>query len=262
MKAICNYLPPSAEDKPIAYHHFVYEADLYKQEQPFVHGRFHMNLAYKGDATLCVGDTKYHLTPGTLFITFPYQQHEIVDYKDFTYLYITFDGPKAGELLAQFGVSKSRMVFKRFSHVLDFWMTSIRRADPNNLSILTESVLLYTLSYIEQSERKKPYHASPQVDAIVQYIHNNYTDPELSITKLADIFGFSKKYLSAVFSKNMEMNFTDYLSKVRIEQAIELMGREKLSVAELAGRCGFSDAFYFSKVFKRITGVSPSKYEA
>jgi len=219
-----------------------------------------MHLAYKRTATLRTEDTEYVLEPGTLFITFPEQKYEIIDNEGFTYLYITFDGPGAEDLLRQFGICKEKAVFKKFSHITDFWMTSIRRVNPNNVVILTESVLLHTLSYIDQCEQIKAYHASPQFDAIIQYIHNNFADPDLSIAKLADIFGFSRKYLSASFTKNAGENFTEYLAKVRIEQSVELLERENLSVGELAARCGFSDPFYFSKVFKRITGVSPSKY--
>ena len=261
MEAICNFLPPPAGDRQIACHHFVYEADLCKLEQPFVNKSFHMHLVYKGEATLCTEGIRHRVTPGTLFITFPYQQYELIDDRNFTYLYITFDGPGAEDMLRQFGISKTRMVFKHFNHITDFWMTSIRRANPANILILTESVVLHTLSYIEQHDQKLSYHPSPQINAMVQYIRNNYADPELSISKLADIFCFSKKYLSAVFSKKMGINFTEYLAKIRIERATELLTKEKISVAELATRCGFSDSFYFSKVFKRITGVSPSKYE-
>lgn len=261
MGAICNILPPSSAGGGISYRHFVYESDLGKLEQPFVNAFFRMHLVYKGKATLCVEGETYPLASGTLFFTFPYRPYQIVDDQNCTYLYISFEGPGAEALVRQFGITKERMVFKRFSHVMDFWMTSIRRANPNNILVLTESVLLHTLSYIEQSGKERTYHTNPQMDAIVQYIHNNYADPELSIAKLADIFGFSRKYLSAVFSQNMEANFTDYLAKVRIENAVKMLEKEKLSVAELAGRCGFSDPFYFSKVFKRITGVSPSKYE-
>lgn len=260
MDAICNFLPPANENKDISYYLFVYEADLCKLSQPFVHNRFYMHLSYKGEAVLRTEMGEYTLTPGTLFITFPGQKHSIIDNKGFTYLYITFDGPGAQTLLRQFGISKETPVFEGFSHIMDFWITSIRRVHLNNIVILTESVLLYTLSYIDQCKQKGDPHTSPLFDSIIQYIHNNFADPDLSIVKLANIFGFSRKYLSARFAKNMGVNFTEYLTKVRIEHAIDLLCRKGLSVAEIAVRCGYSDPFYFSKVFKRITGVSPSKY--
>ena len=261
MEAICNFLPQDPSNRDIEYYHFVYEADLKTLRQPFLRKNFCMHLAYKGEATLSVGGIEYLLTPGTLFITFPYQQYEIIDHGNFTYLYITFSGVGAEKLLSQFNIHTQRMVFESFSHVTDFWMTSIRRVNPGNILILTESVLLYTLSYINQIDHKSDNENSSEFDAVLEYIHNNFADPDLTIGKLADIFCFNRKYLSSLFAKKMELKFTEYLAKIRIEYAEKLLKTDKLTVGELAGKCGFSDPFYFSKTFKKLTGVSPSKYQ-
>ena len=260
MSDICNFLPPASGNKDIIYRLFVYEAELYNLAQPFVKKQYCMHLAFRGNAVLQVDGKRHTLTPGTLFFTLPYQSYEITDSEKFTYLYITFEGPGADKLLAQFGITKERSVFPNFGHLTEFWMTSIRRANPGNIQVLTESVLLHTLSFIEQTDKADEVRVSREFDEILQYIHNNFADPEMSISKTADIFGFSKKYFSALFSKNMQMNFTDYLTEIRINHAMEILKKNKLSVAELAEKCGYADPLYFSKVFKKITGVSPSKY--
>ena len=219
-----------------------------------------MHLAFRGNAVLLTDGKRYILTPGTLFFTHPYQSYELVDSDKFTYLYITFDGVGVPPLLKQFGISKERSVFPDFGHLTEFWMNSIRRANPANIQVLTESVLLHTLSFVEEADSPKDVRISREFDEILQYIHNNFADPELSISKIADIFGFSKKYFSALFVKNMQTNFTNYLADIRIKHATQLLQQNKLPVAELAEKCGYSDPLYFSKVFKKITGVSPSKY--
>lgn len=261
MDAICNFIPNTSNEGSIKYHHFVYEADLDKLKQPFAPKRFRMHLAYKGEAQLVIDGNRYQLTPGALFITFPQQTFELVEYKNFTYLYITFDGPEAEKLMIQFGIKKDRNVFLNFSHITDFWMTSIRRSNPNNLLILTESVLLHTLSYVPQTDQENEIIYSPKFDELIRYINSNYSDKDLSIGKLADIFGFNKKYLSSLFIRNMSIKYTDYLNRVRIERAIKILEQEALTVKELAAACGFSDPLYFSKVFKQVTGKAPTKYE-
>ena len=260
MSDICNFLPPTAGDKDIQYWLFVYEAELNNLAQPFIRKHYCMHLAFRGNAVLQVDGKRYALTPGTLFFTHPYQSYELVDSDKFTYLYITFDGVGATPLLQQVGISKERSVFPNFGHLTEFWMNSIRRANPGNIQVLTESVLLHTLSFIEKTDAPKDVRVSREFDEILQYIHNNFADPELSIAKTADIFGFSKKYFSALFAKNMQTNFTDYLAEIRINRAMELLRQNKCSVAELAEKCGYADPLYFSKVFKKITGFSPSKY--
>lgn len=260
MRDICQIVPEGANQRDIAYKNFVYEAELDRLEQPFVRKYICMQLAFKGEAVLKTEGREYKLTPGTLYVTFPYQKYEIADSQNFTFLYITFDGEAAIKLLSQFGIDKDHAVYEDFGHLTDFWMTSIRRVNPSNILVLTESVLLYTLSYVGQ-HRSESY-ANRDFDGILEYVDNNFSDPELSVTKVADIFGFSGKYLSALFVKNMDMKFTDYLAKIRIEQAAEILKKEKLPVAELAAKCGYTDPFYFSKVFKSLKGVPPSQYKA
>lgn len=262
MKDICQIVPADAQQRDIAYYNFVYEAELDRLAQPFLRKYVCMQLAFKGKATLQMNGRTYRLTPGTLFVTFPHQPYEIIDSENFTFLYITFDGDGALKLLAQFGIDKEHAVYYDFGHLAEFWMTSIRRVNPTNILVLTESVLLYTLSYVGQHKPASDVRVSREFDAIVEYIHNNYADPGLSVSKVADLFGFSGKYLSSLFVKNMEVKFTDYLAKLRIEQAVQMLQQEKIPVAELAIKCGYTDPFYFSKVFKSVMGVPPSKYES
>ena len=260
MGDICNFLPPASGNKEIEYRLFVYEAELENLAQPFIRKQYCMHLAFRGNAVLRTDEKCYPLTPGTLFFTLPYQSYEMIDNHNFTYLYITFEGSGVQKLLEQFNITKERSVFPNFGHLTEFWMNSIRRANPGNVQVLTESVLLHTLSFIEKTDTPKDVRVNREFDEILQYIHNNFADPELSIAKTADIFGFSKKYFSAMFAKNMQTNFTDYLSEIRIKHAMEILEKNKLSVAELAEKCGYTDPLYFSKVFKKIAGVSPSKY--
>ena len=260
MRDICQIVPENASQRDIAYKNFVYEAELDHLEQPFVRKYVCMQLAFKGEAVLKMEGKEYKLTPGTLFVTFPYQKYEIADSKNFTFLYITFDGDAAIRLLRQFGIDKDHAVYTDFGHLMDFWMTSIRRVNPSNILVLTESVLLYTLSYVGQHRSELDTHANRDFDGILEYISNNFADPGLSVSKVADIFGFSGKYLSALFVKNMDMKFTDYLAKIRIEQAAKMLQSGKMPIAQLAARCGYGDPYYFSKVFKSIMGVPPSQY--
>ena len=260
MKDICQIIPEDVSQRDITYKNFVYEAELDRLEQPFVRKYVCVQLAFKGEAVLKTEGKAYHLTPGTLFVTFPYQKYELADSKNFTFLYITFDGDAAIKLLSQFGIDKDHAVYTDFGHLTDFWMTSIRRVNPSNILVLTESVLLYTLSYVGQHRSESEAYTSRDFDGIVEYIDNNFADPELSVSKVADIFDFSGKYLSALFVKNMNMKFTEYLTKIRMEQAEKMLQAEKIPIAELARKCGYTDAFYFSRVFKNHMGVPPSQY--
>ena len=255
---ICKFLPADNRDRSLRFLHFVYEASYKRLKQPFLNRNYRVHLAFKGSAVLKTEGRSYPITPGTLFFTWPDQIYTLEGDSLFTYLYITFNGQDADALLQRFRISPSQSVYPGMEHLLEFWMTSIRRITDLNAAALTESVVLYSLSFINNPELGAQQDTD-RFEKILGYIHRSYADPSLSIAKVADMFFYSKKYLSALFVKNTGERFSEYLNQLRIRQAQLLMSQD-LSVSELAARCGFANPSYFSKVFKRITGVSPVNY--
>ena len=259
MEDICNFIPPKNSNVNIEYFHFVYEASYRKLRQPFKNSNFYAHLAFKGSGVLKTEGKEFVLIPGTLFFTFPNQTFQIEGNNDFTYLYISFNGAGASKLLENFNINKENCVFRDFAHLLNFWMSSIRRISPSNSNALTESVLLHTLSYINGTGEHNLKNTD-RFESIIEYINNNFSDPKISIGKLADMFFYSKKYLSSLFIKKTDVKFTDYLNSVRIQHGIKLIKENSYSVSEIALKCGFSDPLYFSKVFKKITNKTPTEF--
>lgn len=73
--------------------------------------------------------------------------------------------------------------------------------------------------------------------------------------------GFNATYFSTLFKKETGQNFMDYLTELRISKAKELLCGEELSVQDVAEQVGYRDLKYFSRLFKKLTGVSPSDYK-
>lgn len=258
MEDICNFLPGKKQSGAIEYYHFVYEANLKKLAQPFYLSQYRMHLVFKGEGTLKTGAKTYMLSPGTLFFTFPRTSFTLQGSDQFTYLYITFDGSGANAFLDSFHVSPNRFVFEDLDHLRDFWMRSIRRVTPSNATTLTESVMLYSLSFIEDS--RDPSCDANRFDSILNFIDANFRDPSLSVKKIADIHFYSEKYLSALFKQKTGIKLTEYINGLRVKHALSLMDGSSLSVSAIAGKCGFSDPLYFSKVFKKSAGMTPTEY--
>ncbi|MCR5704202.1 MAG: response regulator [Eubacterium sp.] len=91
------------------------------------------------------------------------------------------------------------------------------------------------------------------------YIAEHYTE-NLSLACVADILGISSGYLSTIFSQNLNCGFVDYLNSVRIDRACCYLEQNYLKTYEVAYKVGFHDEKYFSKVFKRIVGMTPREY--
>lgn len=83
---------------------------------------------------------------------------------------------------------------------------------------------------------------------------------DLSLHTLASIQGISNSYLSALFKKETGQTITDYVNQKRVNRASHLLGTTRLQIQTIAQHCGISDVNYFSKIFKKYTGMTPKEY--
>lgn len=83
---------------------------------------------------------------------------------------------------------------------------------------------------------------------------------DLSLQEIADEMGYSEGHFCRLFKQCFRVNFSAYLNEYRIEKAKEMMRDSHLSLKEIGMACGYSDAAYFCRVFKRLTGTTPSEY--
>ncbi len=95
---------------------------------------------------------------------------------------------------------------------------------------------------------------------ILDYIQIHYKE-ELNLKNLADEFNFNYSYLSAYFNSHMKEGFSEYLNRVRIEKACEYLEKGEYPIAKISSMIGYSDHSYFCRVFKKITGKTPSVYK-
>lgn len=93
----------------------------------------------------------------------------------------------------------------------------------------------------------------------MEYIKEHYAE-DISLQSVAEKVGISGGYLSTLFSQNLNCKFIDYLNQVRIDRACVYLEQNFLKTYEIAYRVGFRDEKYFSKVFKKIKGLSPKEY--
>ena len=100
---------------------------------------------------------------------------------------------------------------------------------------------------------------SGPVRSCLNYIDFHYMEP-LSLENLAGRFTINKNYLSSRFHREVGMTVTDYINQTRVRRSVTLLEKTDLSMQTVAERCGFSDANYFTRVFRKVNGVSPNEY--
>ena len=97
------------------------------------------------------------------------------------------------------------------------------------------------------------------IDQVIGYI-KEYYDKDINLNTIADVFNKNNCYLSVLFKKEIGVNFTDYLTSLRIEKAKELLTNKDLNIKELSNQVGYMSPKHFSSVFKNATGISPKQY--
>ena len=92
-----------------------------------------------------------------------------------------------------------------------------------------------------------------------KYIYAHYQQRELDLTQVADAIGCNPSYLSRIMKQELGISFKDFLTMLRISQAISLMRNDRLSLNQIAEQVGYSNQHYFSAAFKNCQGFSPSE---
>lgn len=97
------------------------------------------------------------------------------------------------------------------------------------------------------------------ISQIISELQEHYTD-NITLSSFSEDYGISVSHLSKLLKEEMGISFSEYITSRRIQKAKELLKDETLSIDAIAEMVGYNDYFYFIKVFKKHTGISPSKY--
>ena len=123
------------------------------------------------------------------------------------------------------------------------------------LAIFAEHLSIVSNQIVMQQQKAEP----PLIAKAKEYIRENQAE-DLSLGQVAKAVNTSTFYFCKMFKKVTGINFTDYLSRVRIEKAKNLLLNPNLRVSEIAFEVGFQSLTHFNRVFKRIVGHSPTEY--
>jgi AraC-like DNA-binding protein len=125
------------------------------------------------------------------------------------------------------------------------------------LTVFAQHLAMVSNQLLVQQERPEP----PMVTKAKEYIAEHQSE-DLSLGEVARAVNASTFYFCKVFKKATGLNFTDYVSRVRIEKAKNLVMNPNLRISEIAYEVGFQSLTHFNRVFKKITGMSPTAYRA
>ncbi len=98
------------------------------------------------------------------------------------------------------------------------------------------------------------------MENVKQYLQNNYMLYSISLDSISEVIHINASYFSMMFKKYFGVNFVDYLTEIRINAARELLADPFLTTAEVGMMAGYENPNYFTRVFKKSTGMTPTEY--
>lgn len=257
MNNICKFPQISFHD-PLSTSCFVMESnnEVMKKIKELKDHR--LLLVVQGHGVFKFNNRPFPFHTGNLFFGFKNEIFTVEQSEDTIYMYIDFSGGRAEELLHRFGINDNNRSFDGYDGLIPLWRESLSHARETTIDLSSESILLYTFSRL----LSKKTECNGIIGKILEYTEQNFTDPELSLSKIAEKLSYNPKYISHLFKKSMNIAYSDYLRDTRIKYAISLFNEGLDSVKNVALLSGFGDPLYFSNIFKKNIGISPREYIA
>ncbi|ODS52842.1 MAG: hypothetical protein ABS36_15340 [Acidobacteria bacterium SCN 69-37] len=126
--------------------------------------------------------------------------------------------------------------------------------------LLVESLLHACVRLLKHVEPPPLRKATLTYEALCLYVAEHFMDRELNRESVASVFGLAPNYISRLFTREGSRHFNDYLNIVRVNQAKFMLRNYRSSLKEVAANSGYSDATYFCRVFRKVTGMTPMQY--
>lgn len=256
--------------------------DVYSTKRPLDNRLFFM---YSGTLDILVENRRYTLTDGdALIIPSGFKYRLISVQKKATCIGVNFDYTKnnaskskpivpmeeksfipsmqlevvkfedSGEFNSEAFIKNARSVTSKFLDLESEY--SCRRL---HSELITSGLLTEILTTFFRMMREKEKSNETFIRIVLDYIKKNLSKP-ISNTDVAAAFNMHPNYISTLVKSYTGMSLHKYLLHLRIHRALDLLKSDIATVGEVAEKCGFVDIYHFSKAFKKIVGVCPSKY--
>ena len=250
----------------------VYNCGFQKCEPNFSWGpalRNHhiIHFVASGKGKYIIDDQEYELSVGDGFYCPPNKVVYYVSDKNepWEYYWIGFGGVDASWLLGAAGLSLNNPIFhcENIKAVTNSFL-DVYNANGSELynEIEMSGNLYKCLSAIikESSDNYGKHRRSADyIDISIRYIEHNYSRP-ISVNDIANSTGVSRSHLYRLFMQELNITPNEYLIQYRISNACKLLRESNINISEAAYSSGFSDPLYFSRVFKKLKGVTPTEY--
>ena len=143
---------------------------------------------------------------------------------------------------------------------LDYDIAALNFSFDDSISAIEEKMVGVTRELCDLVQKKKEAEKNDVPRRIIEFMKENYSDPDFYMTTLVEEFGLSDKTIAKLIKAYQNMTFSEYLEELRLQKALRLLDNPENNIRFIASASGFSSENTFFKVFKRKFGISPSNY--
>lgn len=230
-----------------------------------------MHYIAKGKGFYKVNDITYDLSSRNIFTIFP---GDIVHYwtlsdDPWSFYWFAFNGISSIKLLNDAGITRSNptIIIPEKINIIEPIEAMIKALNEKNQAYLTEisGYLYLTLACLQQSYSNNLSNAKAK-NNVLQYIknaqefikHNYFQD--ISVTDLANFVNLERTYFSKIFALYTGTSPREYIIQYRINKVCSLLRETDLTISEICQCIGITEEYYFSRLFKKKLGITPSEY--
>ena len=231
---------------------------------PEVKKNYRLYYVTEGRGTITVDNVKFFVTAGQSFLTFPCSTVKAEPDKNdaWAFTWVEFRGLEAAWLISQTVFSKKHPVVDKIP-IPDFEQYfDVTESNYNSMYARCRAggkIIILLSFYIEYFPCKATANNNYTIMAR-DYIEKNYRNPEFSVKSVADYIKIDRTYLYRLFKEETGESVIDYINNRRISRAAEMLADESISIKDIAYSVGFADQMYFSRVFKKLKGKTPTQF--
>ena len=152
------------------------------------------------------------------------------------------------------------MVLNSIAQKLNYDISDANLSYDDSVSVMESKMIGVTEKLCGLVQRKKEDDKNDIPKKIIDFMEENYSNPEFYMTTLVEAFGLSDKTIAKLIKSYLNKTFSEYLEELRLQKALVLLDDSSNNIKYIASASGFSSENTFFKVFKRRFGISPSNY--
>jgi AraC-like DNA-binding protein len=220
---------------------------------------YHILVLNSGKCTAFFGDTVTEMKPGDCFVYSPDTPQKYIFDRYSTSLWIHFSGTAVNNLLSKADITDGVIHLPPSSRITDSFTELIRRHHTSGSEDYAIASLIELIYNIRDAKNETATSHSSVISSILTYLCTNY-NTNVSLESLAKMSGYSKSRFSHLFAEETGTTPVKYQNDIRLKVSAQMLTSTSLAVSEIAGLCGFDDPLYYSRLFGRKYGTSPTRY--